>query len=361
MKSFITTLAILTVPLLAFSGMDPDKDTVVIELNDSKIVIITKSRAELADLQKYDINQMIKDLNAQLQDSVEYLEINADEGTAYVNEERVGLDNWERNDDQIDIKIGGMELEVDPDRFDDDDDDWYRRKKVTYTSERRDRTTHHFNIDLGLNNWLENGEFPDANNSPYAIKPFGSWYVGLNSTNTTWIGGPLFLDWGLGVSWYNWKLEDPDYRIEKSDTRVELIRNPAQAGLKSKLTASYINAQVVPMFDFSRGRRRVTSIESNGVRFRRYSRRGFRFGLGGYVGYRLGSHSKFVFKDGGSREKDKENGNFFLENVRYGLRAQIGWKGVEIFANYDLNEVFSTGRGPLGSDGLNAVSFGITL
>lgn len=366
-KHIITIL--LLVPVMTFAGTSPNEemvngDTVIIELNkNSKIIIYTKDRGDLAQLQNYDINQMIRDLNEQLgNDSVRYLELRSDEGRAYVDEKEVDMNNWRITNDQISIKLGNLELDVDPEGMDDfDEDDWERRKKVTYEADRVERTTHHFNVDIGLNNWLEDGSFPDANNSPYSVKPFGSWYIALNSTNRTWVGGPIFIEWGLGVSWYNWKLEDPDFRIEKTDQRVEFTENPLQNGLKSKLTASYINAHFVPMFDFSRGRRKVRSIESEGFRLRTYSRKGVRFGLGGYVGYRLGSHSKFVFKEDSTREKDKDNGNFFLENVRYGLRAQIGWKGVELFGTYDLNEVFSSGRGPQGSPGLNAITFGITL
>ncbi|MEQ9468481.1 MAG: hypothetical protein RLN88_13795 [Ekhidna sp.] len=371
MKSLVTmALLACMLPVASFANNDPklDQDTVIIELNNnSKIVIVTKSKEDLATLENYDINQMIRDLNAQLTDSVEYMEIK--DGKAYVNEDdEVELKDWKINDDEIRIKLGGVEVDVDPDKVDDwDEDDWSERKKVTYEAERVDRTTHHFNIDIGLNNWLEDGEFPDANNAPYSVKPFGSWYVGLNSTNRTWVGGPLFLEWGMGISWYNWKLEDADYVIQEGSERIEFNALPANiSGQKSKLTASYINATVVPMFDFSRGRRKITSIESGGFRIKKYSRKGFRFGVGGYAGYRIGSHTKLVFKEnGGKRDKDKEKDNFFLENFRYGLRAQVGWKGVELFATYDLNEVFSPNRGPLNADGqnagLNAITFGITL
>lgn len=346
----------------------PKKDTVIIELNNnSKIVIVTKNKEDLATLEDYDINQMIKDLNDQLSDSVEYMQIN--DGKAYVNEDdgEVEMKDWKINDDEVRIRIGGVEVDVDPDEMDDwDEDDWENRKKVTYDVERADRTTHHFNIDIGLNNWMEGSQFPDANDAPYSVKPFGSWYVALNSVNRTWVTGPIFLEWGLGISWYNWKLEDADFRIVEGDERIEFVQSPnTVSGQKSKLTASYINATVVPMFDFSRGRRRITSIESGGVKIKRYSRKGFRFGVGGYAGYRLGSHTKFKFKEDGNKEKDKERDNFFLENFRYGVRAQVGWKGVELFAAYDLNEVFSTNRGPLNADGenagLNAITFGITL
>ncbi len=39
--------------------------------------------------------------------------------------------------------------------------------------------------NLGTNNWLESGQFPDINDAPYAIRPFGSWYLALNSINST--------------------------------------------------------------------------------------------------------------------------------------------------------------------------------
>ena len=363
----ILILLMMAIMIPSFATLnETQKDTVIIELsNNSKIVIVTNSREDLASLKNYDINQMIRDLNDQLPDSVEYMEI--DEGKAYVNEDEVELKDWKINDDEVRIKLGGVEVGVDPDEVDDwDEDDWSDRRKVTYEADRVDRTTHHFNIDIGVNNWLEDGEFPDANNSPYSIKPFGSWYVGLNSVNRTWLAGPIFLEWGVGISWYNWKLQDADFRIEEGAERIEFTPPPTNVrGRKSKLTASYINATLVPMFDFSRGRRRITSIESGGFRIKRYSRKGFRFGVGGYVGYRIGSHTKYKFKEDGDRERDKERDNFFLENFRYGIRGQVGWKGVELFLAYDLNEVFSPDRGPLNSEGqsaaLNAISFGITL
>ena len=364
MKFIFSLLTLLLIFPAIASYTDPtevNKDTVIIELNNnSKIMIITDSREDLAALENYDINQMVRDLNDQLSDSVEYMEIK--DGKAYVNEDdEVELKDWKINDDEVRIKLGGVEVDIDPDEI----PDWERRKKVTYEADRVDKTTHHFNIDIGLNNWLEDGSFP-AGNAPYAIKSFGSWYVGLNSTNRTWVGGPLSLEWGVGINWYNWKLQDTDYIIREGANEVEFnLSRPTQNGSKSKLTASYINATLVPMFDFSRGRRKITSIESGGIRIKRYSRKGFRFGVGGYAGYRIGSHTKFKYKEDGDREKDKERDNFFLENFRYGLRAQIGWKGVELFANYDLNEVFSPNRGPINADGqnasLSAISFGIIL
>lgn len=359
MKSvLILAIVLFSFPSLASNGTNPEKDTVIIELsNKSKIVIVTQSKEDLAALQDYDINQMIRDLNEQLNDSVEYMQIN--EGKAYVNEDEVEMKDWKINEDKVRVKLGGIEVDVDPDEVDDwDEDDWEDRKKVTYEADRVDRTSHHFNIDLGINNWLEDGKFPDGNNELYSVKPFGSWYIALNSINRTWVGGPLFLDWGLGLSWYNWKMQDPDVFITEGPDMIEFteVASPI-SGIKSKLTASYINIHAVPMFDFARGRKKVTSYESSGVRVKKYSKKGFRFGAGMYAGYRLGSHTKVKYKEDGDTERDKESDNFYLENFRYGIRGQVGWKGLEMFAMYDLNNVFADGKGPA----LNAITFGVTL
>ncbi len=340
-------------------------DTVIIELeNDTKIIVYARNKEGLKVLENYDFNQMIKYLNNQIQGDVDLkiLEISADEADSYKktsdSDKKYTIKDGKIEDDNIRMKIGGLELDVDLNEIDDFEDSWNQRTTISYEKDRIEKTTHHSNIDLGTNNWLESGQFPDINDAPYAIRPFGSWYLALNSVNSTWVTGPIFIEWGIGVSWYNWKLQNSDIVIEKGDNQIEF--NPAATGIdgqKSKLTASYINAQFIPVFDFSRGRKKIQSTETNGITFRRYKRKGIRFGAGGYIGYRLGSHSKFVFRKSGKSDQNKEKGNLFLENFRYGLRAQIGWKGVELFGTYDLNNVFAPGRGPE----LNALSFGIIL
>jgi hypothetical protein len=337
-------------------------DTVIIEVNENtKIIIYTASKDDLKKLSDYDINQIIKDLNAQIADSTRVLEINQTEQKAYVNGKEVPYGKNEN----VNIRLKGLDIEIDPDEIDTeewDDDDWENWEREDWTekstySKRPKRTTNHFNIDLGINNWLEDGQFPDANDAPYTVKGWGSWYVALNAVNKTWIAGPLIADWGIGVSWFNWKLEDRSTVIAKGEQRVEF--NPsAVPGRKSKLTASYVNAHFVPMIDFSLGRRRITDFKTKGVKIRKYTKQGFRLGVGGFAGYRLGSHSKFVSTQG---EKTHDRTNFFLNNFRYGIRAQIGWKDVELFGTYDLNTVFYDNRQPLGSPGLNAIAFGIIL
>ncbi len=119
--------------------------------------------------------------------------------------------------------------------------------------------------------------------------------------------------------------------------------------IKSKLTATYLNASLIPLLDFGGNRRKSTLFDDHGSD-------SFRIGVGPYVGYRIDSYSKQVYKDGEKRS-NRDHDNFYLNNMRYGLRAQIGFNDIDLFINYDMNELFAAGKGPQ----LNAFSFGVTF
>ena len=350
-------------------------DTIILEFgNNSKILILIEDQEDLKLLQSYDINQMLEDLAVSIDsagDDVDYLTIEDNEGDHYLRDTTIIVRHRNRNSvrnetrirNGVSIRVANYEIASDnlEDLADDLDDldplDFSDYRKYERIEKRSWGTRHSFNLELGLSNWLEDGEFPDASNAQYTIKPWGSWYVGLSSTHKTSIGGPLFLEWGGHLSWYNWKFDDTNTRISKEDTQVVFSADNSVNGIKSKLSATYINAHLVPMFDFSYGSRQVKTMEKGSIRLTKYKRRGFRIGGGVYGGYRLGSRSKAVFKEDGDREKDKERNNYFMNNFRYGLRGQVGYKGFDFFLNYDLNEVFIDNRGP----SLNAISFGIIL
>lgn len=83
----------------------------------------------------------------------------------------------------------------------------------------------------------------------------------------------------------------------------------------------------------------------------------FRIGLGPYAGYRIDSYTKLQYKEEGEKRRERNHDPFYLNNIRYGLRFQIGFRDTDLFFNYDMNELFASGKGPK----LNAFSFGITF
>lgn len=349
---------------LGAKATDPIKeDTVVIEFGErSKMVIYAETQEDLKDLENYDINAVIGELNANIdsvssdtqevsvvEESDKYMKDSDDEvdgstePLSYYGDDRYGDSDSDRYEKRYDQGDYGS-------RFDDYDDNDYVR--VNRRRSDRGRGTYGtFEMELGMNNWLEDGSFPDNNNAAYAVKPWGSWYVAVGGAYHTRIAGPLKLKWGGNMSWYNWKMENTSVRITKTDTETTFVEDTSINGKKSKLAATYVNASLMPMLEFnSRGSNRSWN-------WNKYRNRGFRIGAGMYAGYRIDSWTKIKYSQNGDNKKDKDKGNYYLNNFRYGVKAQIGFRGMDLFFNYDLNDVFAEGRGPA----LQAISFGFIL
>jgi hypothetical protein len=216
-----------------------------------------------------------------------------------------------------------------------------------------------FQLDIGAGVWLENGASPSEANAAYATRPWGSWHIGFNWINNAKLSERVYLDWGGGVSWFNWQLEDATYQITKGTDQVEFVDNlPANGNpIKSKLAATYVGVQLIPMLDL--GKNRESSYSDDPISKKGF-KDGLRIGVGPYIGYRIGSRSKYVFKNDGKRNDDITRNHFFLENTRYGLRMQVGFREFEVFAAYDLNPVFVVGKGPDQAD-INNISVGFSF
>ena len=333
-------------------------DTVIIKLsNREEIVIVSSSGNEIQQLSRLDLNEMIRELEEQKSES--------QNGTVIIMEDETGTrysleDNDSTSDESptMEKKIERLERELD--RLSESLDENFEKglqkeeEQVQFNKQKKKGTSSTFVMEFGLNNYLrEGGDFPDATNELYAVNPVVSWYISLGSMNSTHIAGPLSLDWGANVSWYNFKFDNVRTRVLKSDEGVVFYEDPTMdfEAIKSKIVVPYVNAILVPMFVF--GKRR----SSDWSPFSYHENDGFRIGLGAYAGYRVGGRSKFVIKDNGNRIREKDRTNFYFNNWRYGARLQLGFKGVDLFANYDLNELFVENRGPR----LNAFSFGIIL
>jgi hypothetical protein len=333
-------------------------DSVIINVGEkSKVIFAIGDKADLQTLKQYNFQAVVDDLVLKLEqkDSTglnkpadTYLKTNTEETTtqAQTQDETEYTQSWR-----------------DRDRDDWEDEDWKDRRTIrdrdrdtrVYTSKTKfygRRTYHSFNFDLGTNNYLTPGNsFPNQNNELYSVRPWGSWYVGINSIERTRLARKFFLEWGLGVSWYNFKFENDRLRMSKDANSVIFSEDQRDLNFrKSKLTATYLNLSAVPVLDFGGRSRKAMIFNGN------YGG-SFRIGVGPYAGYRIDSYTKLVYKDGGNNRRERDHDSYYLNNIRYGLRLQIGFRGTDLFFNYDLNELFAENKGPR----LNPISFGITL
>ncbi len=204
--------------------------------------------------------------------------------------------------------------------------------------------------EIGSNNYLHNGNFPSGD-APYIVKPFGSWSFAIGSGFRAYATNWLSFDLGADFSWYNFKMEDKSVKITEGENPTQINFTPPFAfpaipysPIRSKLTVCYVDASLVPMFHIGR---------NNGG----FNTRTYRIGVGAYAGYRIASKTKNVYRDNGHKRKMKNHDNFYLNNFRYGLKAMVGIKEINLFFSYDLNPLFEKGKGPDGKD-LNAFSFG---
>lgn len=323
MKKILTLVCILVTGASAFAQKT---DTVIVELaKTSRMVFTIKDKSDLEQLKQYDFQAMFDDILARLERNDSVVVVVSEKKEAEVIE---NTEAW-ASEDVVTLR-------------NDDDDRHYEKRRYR-------KTTHVFNIDLGLNSYLEDGKFPDEEGKPYAVRPWGSWNIGLTSVIRTRFSRNFYTDWGLGVSWNNFKFQNDRTLVTKDDAGVTFEEDYRDVSfVKSKLGVTYLNVSAIPMF--------TVGGHYSTRRWKSYNS-GFRIGAGPYAGYRIGSSSKLVFEEDGDRHRERNRDNFYLNNFRYGVRVQIGIRSADFFLSYDLNELFATNKGPK----LNAFSFGITL
>jgi len=147
-------------------------DTIIVELaKTSKVIFTIKDRSDLEILKHYDFQQLFEDV---------LLKLEKKDTTSLANRDSTQTDpviaseSKDENEDDEDDWGSGRDND-DDDNDDDRDYDW----KSHIHGNRWGRTWQSFNFDLGTNNYLADGSFPDNDNALYSVRPWGSWYRGL--------------------------------------------------------------------------------------------------------------------------------------------------------------------------------------
>ncbi|HBH23964.1 MAG TPA: hypothetical protein DDY13_11140 [Cytophagales bacterium] len=341
------------------------EDTVEILFGDnSKIIILVNDKEDLKKLDDYDMNQVLEDLKETLdeqQTEEKNVVIEYNDGVDTVIVEELEEDEFEALEREFESE--NWDSKWDNDNSDNDyDDDWsdnrswekYEGKKRWYSD---NRTQYMSFLHIGFNNFMSDGSI--VSGEQYDVKGWGSWYVAFEPSFQYHIAGPLALDYGGGFAWYNFKYQDPSTIMIKGEDEVLFLQATDDRNYqKSKLTVAYLNAHLVPMFDF--GYRTTSETYNDGqgsIKKIRYDRQRFRIGAGMYAGYKLDSYSKVTYRSDGGKSKDREKSSYFIRNFRYGVKGIVGIGDVDFWITYDLSPIFSENRGPE----LNPVTFGVSF
>ncbi len=336
-----------------------DKDSIIVTFGDkTRLIIYGENRTELEKIMKYDLNALLKDLKVRLDSTQADTTFLREEfnGNKYLKNPdqaedkdyvRIGLRGIHIKDGDTKVSIDGSGVEVKEGDEVVGSDSTYRRigKRFHKKSWGGSSPRKGFNVAFGLNTYGTNETTPGFTKSDYDLKPFGSRFVSLGYVASANVikgeGARLHLDFGIDFSWYN-MMYDGNNTIEKTEDGVEfpLVKDDAGKEVelrKSKLVVPYVNLSIMPTLSFSRS---FVSYISAGV----------------YGGYRLGSYTKV--RRVGTKDVDHDRRNFHIEDLRYGLAAEIGIRNFpDLFVNYDLNNLYEANRGP----SVRMLSFGVRL
>ncbi len=360
------------------------KDSLIVQFgNNTKMVIHSKDKSGVINLNKYDLNKIVRDMGLTLDTANKetFLIINRENGKKYLkdtiltvtkNKGRISItfndsksDTTKTNKNtsgtgndgaKVEMRDGGVYVK-------DGEEEVYVGRKGVHVKDGKDSYSvgrenplegkntpkpyksprQGFNIALGLNVYGQNNA-RTYKSEDYDLKNGSSRYVSLGWTRGTAIAkgenATLGLDFGVEFSWYNMMFAGSSVAKESTNGVTfpdYMADNKPYELSKSKLTASYINLSLMPTVKFKSG---TITYLSGGV----------------YAGYRIGGYTKT--KRAGNGEKEKMKGNFSLNDFRYGLGLEVGLRNFpDLFVQYDLNDLYQANKGP----GVRMVSFGIRL
>jgi len=372
MKRFFSLLAFLLLTSLAapaFARTTPPTftDTIVVKLpNQAVMTLFVKNKQQLRQMRNYKLDSLMILLDTYItqaeaagknskngQVTMEFYPAKDQPGKSMPEQIRVTVRNSHNtNNDHVEVRLGpsfgvvvddnenGDNVKVHVGHMDTSTKDSVRKAK----SETRFNRPHHsnFTMDLGLNTLVNRGT-PAPNTYDYALRPLGSRYISFQWRHSWRLGAkgsPVYLVSGPEIAFNNYMF-DNNARLFGTDS-VSYISKESTLNLqKSKLATTTLNLPLMAQLYF----RDQKGHES------------FRLSAGGFVGYRLSSHTKLKYDRDGSTKKDKDRGSYNLEDFQYGLQGIIGVRGIDLFVKYNLNDLFKENRGPQAQ----TLSFGISF
>ncbi|QIX59820.1 PorT family protein [Hymenobacter sp. BT18] len=376
MKRFSALLAFLLLAVLApgrslaASSAPANDDTIMVKLpNQATMTLYVKNKEQLRQMRTYKLDSLMLLLDAYItqaeaagqnsktdQVTLEFYPAKERPGTNAPEQIRVTVRSQDgkgnAKTDRVDVMLGKMGVTVKDSDNDDgvsvhigrsvSEDSIRNVERRARQEEKRNRRVHQdFSLDLGLNTLVNRPTLVGGEN--FDLRPVGSRYVSLNWHYDIRVGAkasPLHLVTGPELAFNNYML-DKNFRFLDVNGVTTPTKEPTLSLEKSKLAVTTLNLPLMAVLDFDDDK----------------GRNAFRIGAGGFVGYRLGAHTKLKYESEGRTRKDKDRGSYNLEDFQYGVQGTIGIRNIDLFVKYNLNDTFKANRGPQGQ----TLSFGISL
>lgn len=222
---------------------------------------------------------------------------------------------------------------------DDDDDDDSTKKSRNEERWRRNgksnrKTTSQVVFAMGVNNVLQDHKFSSLSDSEYKFWASHFYELGLTwKTRFTKDASQLYIKYGISFLWNNLRLDDNQHHVKYDDeTRLEVF--PGNL-IESRLRHVQMNFPLHVEWDFSKNKK-----YKDGFIYDR-TNRSFRAGIGGFVGFKLGTRQYLEYEDvRGVEVQEVQFNNYNMNTVLYGLSAYVGYQSTSLYLKYDLNPLF---------------------
>jgi len=327
----ITISSLLLIWLVSFANLNAQE----IDITITKETLET-SKEQIVKEEKDALKEEVKEINKQLdndeinQQEADDLKSEAAEKHALNIENRIAIvDNrialMERNGEETIVHIGKNKVVID--YFDEGD-----FVSVSLNKEKKfdKRTTSKLVVAFGFNNLITEGEsFSDTE-----IKIGGSRFFELGWAWKTRVfkdSNWLRFKYGFSFSWDGLKPDDNQYYVDTGEETILVVHE--QNLNKAKLR---VDKLIIPMhFEFG-----PSSKKEYPNYFRYSTHKQLKFGIGGFVGFKMSSRQKLKYSEDGSKKKEKIKASYNTNSVMYGLSSYIGWGWTALYLRYEINPIF---------------------
>jgi hypothetical protein len=193
------------------------------------------------------------------------------------------------------------------------------------------RTTSQLVFAFGANNVVTDGALANSDFA-YWRSDFFEWGV---THNTRIMKDNNLLHFKYGLTFvYNSLNATNNRAFQVNGDKTELVQYPFGLSKdRSYLKNVYLTLPLHLEFDFSKDK----MVKDKPV-FQTH--RGFRLGVGGFVGYNTNSKQYLKYEVDGYKIKEVQKGNWNVNDWNYGLSAYVGWEETSLYLKYDLNPLF---------------------
>jgi hypothetical protein len=205
------------------------------------------------------------------------------------------------------------------------------RTKYYDKNKSENRTTSQTVLASGFNNLVTNNMVA---NSDFGYARSGFWEFGI-TLNTRLSNNSNLLHLKYGASFMYNQLHATNNRVFADINNQTVL---VDAGVETKANRTYFKNVyfVVPIhleFDFSK-----TKVVDDKKVFKSHT--GARFGIGGFVGVNTNSKQFIEYEQNGYKFKEKQKGDFNVNDFTYGVSTYIGYRATSLYLKYDLNPIF---------------------